>query len=153
MAKLARFSALHQPAQKVKKRRVVVVVAPPPAPSGDFVGTMTVGGPASGQYGYGTISPVMGSMTQNPAGMLDGIIYNAGGGTILFKTGSYSGPNGSFTISFGSFGGSNIIDVTIDGITERIVFDGMTWSDPGSDTFGLIGKVGQTLNVSITKVT
>lgn len=153
MAKLARFSALHQPAKKVTKRRVVVVVAPPP-PSGDIVGTITVG-QSSGNYGYGATNPVMGSMTQNPAGVINLINYGSFGGSLSFNGGVYFGPNGNFTSTGTSFNtsqgsGRNQISLTIDGITTTITFDGMSWSDPGSDRFGFINKVGQTLNFSIT---
>ena len=149
MAKLARFSALHQPAQKVTKRRVVVVVAPPGG-GGDIVGTMTVG-QSSGNYGYGSVNPVIGSMTQNPTGIVRHLVYSAFGGGIDFGfSGSYTGPNGSITVGYGTLNGSGSISLTLDGITRTINFDGMSWSDSGADHFGLINKVGQTLNFSIT---
>ena len=148
MAKLARFSALHQPAKKVTKRRRVVVAPPPP--SGDIVGTITVG-QSSGNYGYGSTNPIIGSITQNPASIIRSLIYSQFGGGIDFGfSGTFTGPNGSITVGYGTLNGRGSISLTLDGITRTINFDGMSWSDSGADHFGLINKVGQTLNFSIT---
>jgi hypothetical protein len=148
MAKLARFSALHQPAKKVTKRRVVVVVVPPGG-GGDIVGTMTVG-QSGGNYGYGSVNPIIGSMTQDPASIVQSLSYSEFGGGLVFNNGTYTGPNGSITVGYGTLNGSGSVSLTLDGITRTINFDGMSWSDSGADYFGLATKVGQTLNFSIT---
>ncbi len=59
-------------------------------------------------------------------------------------------PNGSITVGYGTLNGRGSISLTLDGITRTINFDGMSWNDSGADHFGLINKVGQTLNFSIT---
>lgn len=162
MAKLSRFSALHQPTAKVTKRKSrISVAAPPPEPppfpppSGDIYGIITVG----------TNGIVYGVQPEQP-GMFGGVIPGCGSITVIpdmlpdFKYTGYADSTYLF-LNDGSYGGFDVVDGQVVGaVSYDITVDGITVNFPAApyggigpipgDPFGFATKVGQYLYVSIT---
>lgn len=128
---------------------------------GAFVtGTLTVGSdtvvsPPQEYYGYGTApGGTFGSYSSTPSSMFRTIMYLYMGAfkqtLISFEPGTY----GSTVISATQIDSKTNIDITIDGVTLSTTLqagmDNPLAVDSSVDYFGLAGKIGQTLNFTMT---
>jgi hypothetical protein len=107
-----------------------------------ITGTITVGTDGS-QFGYN--NGFVGSASLSPSGVVAAVSFNGA----VTQFGLYSGTNGGITVVGGvSINGSSTFTITVDGIAQQVVLSIMGTFVPG-DPFGLSGKIGQTLSVSI----
>jgi hypothetical protein len=161
MAKLGRFSALHQPTARISKRRTFTVSVAPPPGGGDPAGSIVVGydsAPGPGQnintagFDVFYVNSTIGSTTGPGGGPavlthLVSLAWLQNYTQLGFVPGTYTG----FTVDSENRvnGSSADISVTVDGVTTTFTLFGSTpfvYRADG-DPFSLQTKVGQTLNV------
>jgi hypothetical protein len=127
----------------------------------DITGSLTIGNGFGDLYGYAPgvpqqFIPGHGSLTQNPAGIINAINYSPTNveTVIVFVTGTYTGANGELVVSNGeTINGITTFTVKIGAVTQTM--SATPEADNrviiyGSDPFNLVAQNGQTVAVEIT---
>ena len=125
----------------------------------DITGSLTIGSGAIG-YGFAPGVPMMfipatGSLTSTPSSIIDTMAYNTNNSEteVKFKTGTFTGANGSLTVTdAATINSKTTYSVKIGSVTQTLTSSGSNWISIAGDPFNLQSQSGSTVSFEITLV-